>query len=95
MIAHGATEWLEDRMYSLTRVSFSIIGKPMVKFYSVGGLRRHLALTGFELLEVKRIDMGKSFDILGGWAPGLVKMPSRFSPLKCTVLEACKRPAAE
>lgn len=90
MITSSFIEKCEELLYSITRFGFSLIGKPMVKFFSIRGLRRRLQTAGFGVVEIESIDMGASFDIMGGWAPGIIRMPSKISPLRCTILHARK-----
>lgn len=90
MFVNSLVEKLEDVSYDINSMFFSLINKPMLKFYSKKGLIKILNNVGFSKIITKPINIGKYIDPFGGILPGFIKIPRIFYPFKCCMIKAIK-----
>ena len=90
MLVNPLVENLENIFYDINSFFFSLINRPMLKFYSKVSLHNLLAESGFRKILTKPINIGKYIDPLGGILPGFIKIPVIFYPFKCYMVVARK-----
>jgi len=89
-MAYRPLDWLQRRMYPLSRFILRRLGRPMVFIFSARSLTRMLEDSGLVRESVSVVDWGQMTDLSQALFPKL-KFPLRYTPVKLTILAATKR----
>jgi SAM-dependent methyltransferase len=82
-------DWVQRRLYRVSRFALRRLGRPMVFIFSARSLTKLLAASGLTPERPKSVDWGRMTDLSQALFPKL-RFPLKYAPVRPTILAASK-----